>query len=259
MKKWLFCLVLAASLVFAGCSTVKKNTVTQASTINALLAGVYDGQISCRNLLKYGDFGLGTFDRLEGEMLVLNNTVYQIKADGKVYTPDVDIKTPFAAVCQFSSDKSFGIEKGMNFEAVEKLINKHAPDQNVFYAIKITGKFAKMETRSVPAQQKPYVPLAEVTKNQPQFYMNNVSGTIVGFRCPLYVKGINVPGYHLHFITDDRMQGGHILSFETTSGKCELDLCNQFFLILPKDKEAFANVDLSKDRSDELKKVEKKR
>ena len=113
-----------------------------------------------------------------------------------------------------------------------------------------------MRTRSVPAQKRPYPPLKEVTSNQPEFDMDNVFGTIVGFRCPLYVNGINVPGYHLHFINGDRTRGGHVLSFEMINGKCEVDVLDQFFLRLPDTKD-FAAVDLSKDRNKELKDVER--
>ena len=257
MKRCFLCIVISVSLFCFGCSTTTRNTVTQTSTIDALLAGLYDGNISCRQLLKYGNLGIGTFDRLEGEMVIINGTVYQIKANGKVYTPDIDIGTPFASVCQFGSDKSLFLKKGMDFTGFEDFINKSVPNNNIFCAIKIVGEFAQMKTRSVPAQKKPYLPLGEVTKNQPEFHMGNVSGTIVGFRCPPFVKGINVPGYHLHFITTDYKQGGHVLSFEISNGKCDIDLCNQFFLILPKDKEAFENVDLSKDRTEELEKVER--
>ena len=257
MKRWFLCAAISVCLICAGCSTAKRDIITQTSTIDALLAGVYDGDMSCRQLLKYGNFGIGTFDHLEGEMLVLNATVYQVKADGKVYTPDTDIKTPFACVCQFKADKSFLLEQEMNYKELEELIDKAVLNKNIFCAIKIVGKFKKMETRSVPAQNKPYPPLKEVTKNQPKFYMENVSGTIVGFRSPPFVKGIGVPGYHLHFITNDHKQGGHVLSFELAKGRCDIDFCNQFFLILPKNVEAFKNVDLSKDRGEELERVEK--
>ena len=257
MKRCFLCIAISVYLLCLGCSTTGRDTITQTSTIDALLAGLYDGNMTCRQLLKHGDLGIGTFDRLEGEMIVMNGTVYQVKADGKVYTPAMDISTPFASVCKFSADKTIALKKGMDFKALEELINKSAPNQNIFCAIRIVGNFAQMKTRSVPAQKMPYPPLREVTKNQPEFYMENVSGTIVGFRCPPYVKGINVPGYHLHFITSDYTRGGHILSFEITDGKCDIDLCNQLFLILPMDKEVFGGIDLSKDRSKELEQVEK--
>jgi len=257
MKRFFFLAVWLCLLV-SGCVTPARDTVFQASTIDALLAGVYEGDISCRRLLKHGDFGIGTFDGLDGEMVLLDGNMYQIKADGKVYEPNLSVKTPFATICQFSTDRAIPIKAGSDYKMIENLINEYAPNHNLFYAIKITGQFRSMKTRSVPAQQKPYPPLKEVTSNQPEFNMKNISGTIVGFRCPSYVKGINVPGYHLHFISNDRTQGGHVLSFEMVDGKCEIDVLNQYFLTLPANTKEFAKTDLSKDRSKELKDVERR-
>ncbi len=257
MKQLLY-FAVGLCLLVSGCAMPARDTVFQTSTIDALLAGVYDGDMSCRRLLKHGDFGIGTFDRLDGEMVLLDGNIYQVKADGKVYEPAPSIKTPFATVCRFTTDRTFPIKTGSDYEAVENLINESVPNQNLFYAIKITGQFRSMKTRSVPGQQKPYPSLKEVTRAQPEFIMKNISGTIVGFRCPPYVKGINIPGYHLHFISSDHTQGGHILSFEIADGKCEIDVLNQYFLTLPANTKEFAETDLSKDRSKELKDVEKR-
>ena len=256
--KSLLCLAVGLCLFVSGCVTPERDTVFQTSTIDALLAGVYDGDMSCRRLLKHGDFGIGTFDRLDGEMVLLDGSIYQIKADGKVYKPDPSVKTPFATICQFNADRAIPIKSGSDYEAIENLVNEYAPNQNLFYAIKITGQFRSMKTRSVPDQKKPYPPLKEVTSNQPEFNMKSISGTIVGFRCPPYVEGINVPGYHLHFISSDRTQGWHVLSFEIADGKCEIDVLNQYFLTLPANTKEFAETDLSRDRSKELKDVERR-
>lgn len=255
MKRLLY-IVIGLSFLISGCST-QKDIVFQTSTIDALLTGLYDGDMSCRNLVKHGDLGIGTFDGLDGEMVLLDGNIYQVKADGKVYNPDPSVKTPFATTCFFKPEKTLLINTSSDYQGVEKLIDQTAPNQNLFCAIRITGHFKTMKTRSVPGQKKPYPPLKEVTSNQPEFYMNNAFGTIVGFRCPPYVKGINVAGYHLHFINSDRTRGGHILNFEISSGKCEVDILNQFFLRLPEDIKDFADTDLSKDRSKELKEVEK--
>jgi acetolactate decarboxylase len=256
MKRTLaFAIVLC--LLLSGCATRTENTVFQTSTIDALLAGVYDGDMSCRSLLKHGGFGIGTFDHLDGEMVLVDGNIYQVKADGKVYEPDLSTRTPFATVCHFNPEIRVPINPGSDYGAIEHLIDKYAPNQNLFCAIRITGQFAMMKTRSVPAQTKPYPPLQEVTSHQPQFHMENVSGIIVGFRCPAYVKGINVPGYHLHFISDDRTRGGHILAFEIVQGEGQIDILDNYFLTLPSDTRAFAETDLSKDRSIELKNVEK--
>jgi acetolactate decarboxylase len=255
--KRVFCLASMVCLFISGCLTPQRDIVFQTSTIDALLAGVYDGDISCHLLLKHGDFGIGTFDCLDGEMVMLDGVIYQVTADGKVHEADPSIKTPFATACYFNPEKNLSINAGTDFEGIEKLIDQTASNQNLFCAIKVTGQFKTMRTRSVPRQNKPYPPLKEVTMNQPEFNMEDVAGTIVGFRCPVFVKGVNVPGYHLHFINCARTQGGHILSFELTSGNCELDILNQYFLRLPEDTKGFAEADLSRDTSKELKDVEK--
>ena len=256
--KRMYVVIAGVWLLLSGCAAPPQDTVYQASTIDALLAGVYDGDTSCRNLLQQGDFGIGTFDGLDGEMVLLDGEMFQVKADGKVYRPSLDTKTPFATVCNFTPEATIPVVAGSNFEAIEELLNEVAPNQNLFYAIKIKGHFRSMKTRSVPSQQKPYPPLREVTKNQPEFTMEDVSGTIVGFRCPAYVKGMNVPGYHLHFISNDRTKGGHILSFEVGYGQCELDALNRYALRLPVNSSEFAETDLTKDRSKELQDVERR-
>lgn len=240
-------------IFIAGCVT--SNRITQTSTIDALLAGAYDGQVECKQLLSYGDFGIGTFDRLDGEMTVLDGNVYQIKADGKVYRPAANIKSPFATVCRFRPDNDFEI-KSADFKTAESIIDSKFPNQNIFAAVKITGTFKYIKTRSVPAQNKPYPPLVEVAKNQPVFEMHDVRGTIVGFRSPPFVKGVNVSGYHFHFLDKDFAQGGHVLDFQLDAGKCEIDKCNELLLILPED-DVLKDIDLSKDKSKELQKVEK--
>jgi acetolactate decarboxylase len=257
MIKRLLNLLLIIIFIFFGCQKIQYDTITQISTIDALLAGLYDGSVSGAKLLKQGNLGIGTFDKLDGEMIVYDGTVYQARADGKVYKPDLDFSTPFATVCYFNQETTFLLEAGINFSSLEEKINQIAPNQNIFCAFKVKAKFDSIKTRSVPAQKKPYPPLSEVTKNQPEFIYKNVSGFIVGFRCPPYVKGINVPGYHLHFLSDDFSKGGHILDFKIKNGNCQIDLCDKFFLILPKDETGFQNIDLSKDRSDELMEVEK--
>jgi len=257
MKKFLSALTVVILFFVSGCATITKDTVYQTSTINALLAGVYDGDLTLEQLMKHGDFGLGTFDHLDGEMIILDGNIYQVKADGKVYKPALSGKTPFAAVCEFTPDKTIPVKEGTDYKLLEELIDENIPNKNLFYAIKITGKFKSMKTRSVPRQEKPYPSLKEATDKESVFNMGKISGTIVGFRCPSYVNGINVPGYHLHFISSDHTCGGHVLNFEMSEGLCEIDILDRFFLQLPVNAEDFAKTDLSKDRTKELEGVEK--
>jgi len=249
--------VMLLLVLMAGCAT-RHNQLTQVSTIDAILAGAYDGTMTCGDLTRHGDFGIGTFDRLDGEMVILDGTVYQVRADGKVYRPDATVMTPFAAVVPFASDVTQRLPAGTGFASLQEIIDRAAPNRNLFAAVRVRGSFRWMKTRSVPAQSRPYPPLVEVTKTQAVFDLQDVRGTIVGFRSPPYVKGINVPGYHLHFITDDLQAGGHVLDFELMEGSADIDRCNRFLLILPED-DRFGRVNLGVDRSRELEEAERLR
>jgi len=252
-----FFTLLTITYFLCACSSPRQDSLSQVSTIDALLAGVYEGDVSLKQLLEMGDTGIGTFDCLDGEMLVLDGKVYQIKSDGKVYMPSIDTKTPFAGVVYFQVEDTLVSKQEIDYPSLKKMLDGIAPHKNLFYAFKIKGTFKRMQTRSVPRQKKPFPPLAEVVKNQPIFNMKNISGTIVGFRCPPYVKGINVPGYHLHFISDDRQHGGHVLQFEMFKGaSVEIDCSNTFFMVLPRSGKSFNKVDLKIDRTKELHKVE---
>ena len=223
------------------------DTITQVSILDALLASKFDGCLSCRELLKHGDFGIGTFDRMNGEMIILDGSLYQGKTDGKVYKPDPDISTPFATICHFRPGQEWKISETIDYEALKKMIDVKASNQNVFCAVRVEGFFSFVKTHALPIQSKPYPPVAEVVKSCPQFEMKDVPGTIVGFRSPPYVRGINDPGYHLHFLSNDKTQGGHLREFVMDRGACAIDICSNHLVMLPEDGAALADVDLSKD------------
>lgn len=250
MKKHILSFVVLLALA-AGCASPAPE-ITQVNTIDSLLAGFYDGTMSLRELGEYGNFGIGTVDKLDGELLLLDGEFYHIKADGKAYRLPLHATTPFAAVVDFQPDRIFSATGTMTFPTARAYIDAKFPNQNIFTAIKIHGTFSKVHTRSVPAQVKPYKPLTEVTKHQPEFKMKNITGTIVGFRLPTFVKGINVPGYHLHFISDDLQHGGHLLDFELEKGVIEIAEVHRFRMFLPENANDFAAIDLAKDRTQEL-------
>jgi len=250
---------VAVVVLLSCCAAPTTRTITQVSTINALMTGVFDADVPCTALLDSGDFGIGTFDRLDGEMVVLDGVVYQVKADGSVCVADPAAKTPFATVCTFPKDSGDRVTcADKDYDGVKAVIDKDWPQQNLFYALRVDGTFPVMKTRSVPAQQKPYPPLKDIAAKQPEFTMTNVCGTLVGFRCPAFVKGINVPGYHLHFISSDRTQGGHVLGFTLAEGTCRAEVCDRFVMMLPSANEAFLKADLASERAEDLKHVESK-
>ena len=249
---------LALSCVLSSCITTSMDGITQVATIDALLTGVYDGHMSLRELRSYGDFGIGTFEGLDGEMILLNGSFYKVRADGKVYKPFLSERTPFASVTKFIADQRESIDTPTDMKAMESRLDSLVPQQNKFCAFAVHGRFSRVRTRSVPSQKKPYPPLSEVTKTQSVFAITNVTGTMMGFRCPPFVKGVNVPGYHLHFLADDRSGGGHVLAFDLTQGVLEADTVHEWLhLYLPTESASFGAADLTQDRAATLQNVEK--
>jgi acetolactate decarboxylase len=206
-------LVLFTAIATNGlCETAsKEGTVYQVSTITALKQGTYDGDITIGELKKHGDFGLGIFNHIDGEMIAVDGQFYQAKADGKVYKVQDAAKTPFADVCFFRQERRIVLLKLENLKKIKKVLDKIIPSIKGIHAIRIRGLFPFVKVRSVRAQQKPYPGLAEVIKQQIIFELHNVRGTLVGFRFPRSMAGINEIGYHFHFITDDKQAGGHVL------------------------------------------------
>ncbi len=239
-----------------GCHSAPKDTVTQFSTIDAILAGAYEGRMTLAELRRYGDHGIGTFDALDGEMILLDGLFYQVRGDGRVLRPDDSLTTPFASVVALRPDRALPVVAPLNFAAFRLNVDAAIPNANNFCAVKAVGRFSSVKVRSVPPQTKPYPPLVEVTKSQPVFTAADVEGVLVGFRTPEFGKGINVPGYHLHFISGDRSFGGHVLEFVMERGTIELDYCPRLALILPETSD-FGKVNLSLDRAAELEKAEK--
>jgi acetolactate decarboxylase len=228
----------------------------QYSTIDALLAGVYDGQLTNGELKRQGNLGLGTFNALEGEMVVLDGRVYQVTVDGKAAPAPDGGKTPFAAVTSFTPKNFVPLKKAANFTELTKSIDQALPTKNIFYALKIEGRFSQVKARSVPKQTRPYPPLAKAVEKQAVFTFMDVEGTMLGFRCPPFAKGVNVPGYHLHFLTKDRTRGGHVLDCSLENLTVQIDPTSKFTLVLPSGPD-FYRLDLDQDKSVELKRVEK--
>lgn len=247
-------LVLLASIASAN-PAQPQNALYQVSTINALLQGVYDGEVNIKELKEHGSFGIGTLERLDGELVVLDGKFYQVKSTGEVVEVKNTVKTPFATVMDFHADITADLPNTTNFAELESALDKVIPDKNYIYAIRIDGSFTG-KTRSIPGKTRPYPTLSEAAKTQSVFNIENTPGTIVGFWCPNYVNGINVTGYHLHFVSADRKSGGHILNGGIASGKVQIARISDFRMVLPSGS-AFKEAALNKDYSEELNGVEK--
>jgi acetolactate decarboxylase len=207
--------------------------VFQTSTFPALLDGRYDGDVTFAELSARGDLGLGTFDACDGEMIALDGEFLRADVDGVIHPVDPQRKTPFAAVIPFAPTHRAQLTEPHDRDALLAAIDRAADDDSRVHAVRIDGRFELVRARSVPAQRKPYPPLAEVAAQQNVFDLHDVDGTMVGFAFPAYAATVNVPGYHLHFVTADRSRGGHVLDCRTGAVEVAIDCAGQIELELP--------------------------
>lgn len=238
MRKHLKNTLLFFFILFSIANPQKKETniLYQYSVINALSAGVYDGDLTVNRLQKHGNFGLGTFNNINGEMIVLDGKIYQVKTDGIPIEADKNLLSPFAAVTFFRCDKTIELKTPQTLQQIKKIIDASVPSANYLYAVKISGEFQKVKTRSVPGQQQPFPDLASVIKNQVTFEKEPVSGTVIGFKMPEFIEGVNVKDFHFHFLSDDKNFGGHLLDLVLDKGKIEIGIIKEFRCKLPSTK-----------------------
>jgi acetolactate decarboxylase len=189
---------------------------------------------------------LGTFDGLDGEMILVDGIFYRISGDGSVHDVKDTMLAPFAAVTFFEYDKTFVIKRNMTRQELEKFIYNLFPEKDSILAIRIDGEFTYLKTRSVNKQKKPYPHIENIIKNQPVFEFHNVKGTMAGFRFPDYMKEVNAPGYHFHFINVDRSAGGHVLEYELKNVKIGIDFTPNLFISLPRHKEVYGDSSYNK-------------
>ena len=204
----------------------------QASTIGALLEGAYDGDVTFAELAEHGDLGLGTLNALEGEMVALDGRFHRADIDGRTAEIDPEARTPFAVVVPFARPSSYrSMGRSTNRRCWPRSTVPCRRTQPP--ALRVDGDFELVRARSVPRQHPPYKPLTEVVADQHVFELHDVRGTLVGFRFPEYSGTIEVSGFHLHFISDDRRRGGHVLDCRARSVTARLDPSTDLHLELP--------------------------
>jgi len=252
-----FAAAFAQTFAKSAIPAVDRETLYQVSTIDALMQGAFEGVEPIAKIKKHGDFGIGTFDALDGEMVALDRTYYQVKSDGFAYPVPDSAMTPFATVTFFEPDFRITTDRPMNYSGLSGYLSHNLPSKNMIYAVRMHGTFPTMKVRSVPRQAPPYPPLTAAVANQTVFSYSGVQGTVVGFTMPQFFSGLNVPGYHLHFISDDRRTGGHILDMMVQPDTmADIDITPGFVMSLP-TRGAFAGTDLSQNLSADLARVER--
>jgi len=227
-----------------------EKVIYQTSLMSALLSGVYEGSTTVSDLLKKGDFGLGTFNQLDGELIAFDSKVYQLRSDGSANPAQPEQQTPFAVMTFFKPEHRHRFTETATREEVHQVIDSKITSDNQFCAMRISGRFHAVRTRTVPCQCRPYRSMPEVLGEQPTFAFKETQGELIGFRTPQYMQGINVAGYHEHFITDDRQGGGHILDYVLKEGTLTFGSINKLVIDLPRDTE-FLQAELTPHNLDE--------
>jgi len=142
--------------------------------------------------------------------------------------------TPFLEVTHFRAGLNEALAADTTYTNLQQTPTKYLPTQNAIFAVKISGTFRHVKTRSMPKQSKPYRPMAELVKTQPTFEFENVRGTMVGFWSPPSMKGVALAGWHLHFITADHQGGGHVLAFTSDVATLAAAESHHFNWLIPR-------------------------
>ncbi|MFW0109556.1 acetolactate decarboxylase [Rothia sp. P13129] len=247
----------SASNITTPQSLLRPHEVFQTGLMAQLLDGVYEGEMTVEELLTHGDFGIGTFNGLDGEMIILDGQCYQMRHDGSISPAQMHQKTPFAVVTHFNPVIKRDLPHNILRRSAAQVLDDFTVSQNYMYAIKIVGSFEWVRTRTVIKQSKPYPKMVEATENEDIVQFDHCEGTIVGFRTPIYEQGIGVPGCHAHFIENSYQAGGHVVDFKLKEAHVEICPGTSLKLQLPLTPE-FSQANLSpEDLAEQISKAEK--
>ena len=228
----------------------------QRSTLANMMPGLYDGSLTIADLLKHADTSIGTCQSLDGEMIIIDGHAYAVRGSGKVDELGGDVLVPFAQVQFNQADKEISLNDEEFTELKDKLL-KTVNTENLFFGVKITGKFSYMKTRAVFKQEKPYPDLNSVADDQAIFEEDDTEGTVVGFFTPTLFQGIGSAGFHLHYLNNDHTMGGHILDLKVEKAGAELHLLSSLNVSFPEKDPKFLSQKLNLDKMDQnLRKAE---
>ena len=235
-----------------------REVINQVSLLQGLTFGDYYGSKSAAEVKEMGDIGIGTFDKLNGELIMLDGIIYRAAGDGSVEAVDDSETIPFCDVTFFDEDESQELTKIKDLSGLKEALDEKASTlgTNRFYMVRIDGTFNEMHVRSELAQEEPYKPLAKVLETDQTFFdYENIKGTIVGLYCPDYMDRLNAVGWHFHFVSEDRKCGGHIMELKFDEASAKWDSTSGFEMSLP-DNDMFNSFDLTVDQSEDIKRVE---
>lgn len=229
--------IAAAAVVGAGCTAQEAghDRLFQVSTIDALMAGDFEGSMTIDDLEHEGDTGIGTFDALDGEMVMLDGTAWQARVDGSVSAAPPSETTPFASVARFRSDRMGVLGPAANFSGVTARLDTFlSSNTDLFAMARVDGAFPYVKVRSEPAQEKPYPNLTTALAGQRVYELRNTTGTLVALYSPSFSDGVSVLGWHLHYVSSDHRSGGHVLDVASDgTAQVAIDDLSSFTVRLP--------------------------
>ncbi len=231
----------------------------QISTLQALALGYSRAVITAGELLQKGDTGLGTFEDVNGEMIVMEGTCYRADQNGRIAPVPPETGVPFAAVARLSGEQRFPLEELPDIEALRRELTRNIEERfglNSMHVVRIDGEFDKVDARSEAPYRSHHVSLKEILgETQNAFLFENIRGSLVGVYFPDYMDGINMPGWHLHFLSEDRAKGGHVFDVLLRSARAMVDKISGIEIDLPREA-AFDTYSLKQDLQAEIQSVE---
>lgn len=239
---WAAFFITVLTHVSANAQVEEERPLFHYSVMDALRNGAYKGELTIAELREKGNFGLGTYNYLDGEMIVLEGICYRVDSSGAVSIAKAGLQTPFASVAFFKSDVEFELANIKNIEELQNEVIKRLPSTNKLYAIRIDCTFEIITVGSAKRLgENEITGLAELMKSRPLYSKEDVSGTMVGFYNPPYFSAIDLSPFHFHFISKDRTYGGHMMSGKLTAAtiKVSLDQKPGCEVILPQQNRVF--------------------
>jgi acetolactate decarboxylase len=231
--------LLGLGCCLAGCAApaaeerASDDELYQVSTVDALFCGHFADETPISEVLDNGGFGLGTVNGLDGELVVVDGQAYAVRGDGTAVEVPEDTKTPFAAVTEFDPDTTVELADVRSFTEFTERMTERLPRTDHAHALRVEGTFEFLQTRSVHEQVEPYPTLEAVIENENIFDFTDVEGTMATFFIPEQFERIHPPGYHAHFVTEQRDGGGHVYDLRAGSLTVEIDHLDSVEVELP--------------------------
>ena len=233
--------------------------IFQVSTLQALALGYSRAVLTVGELMKHGETGLGTFEDVNGEMIVIDGKCYRALEDGTVRQAEDNMGVPFSTVAYMEGCREFELSGEYNMESLKSELNNRIEEDfglNSMHVVRIDGDFELIDARSESPYKSMHVSLKDILgKTQNAFKFENIKGTLVCVYFPDYMDGINAAGWHLHFLSEDKKCGGHVFEIIMRSGKGILDKINSIEMKLPNEP-VFDTYSLKNASEHEIKAVE---